>query len=227
MALALAKTLAGRHALRDRSQALNMRERQLLVMCDGKRTAQELAGFVGDGAQESVVRLMELGFVAHVDETTVRSKKANLTQTGTYSVRDGEIQERDRAASSLEWPPSQHDDFSDSHVIESNTSGSVAVAEGKKRSLAGAKMYLINILQIVRHLEANLIVKQLHDSKDRRELVKNILGALTFLQETSGEEYAERIFDQLHDMLPEKYLPMLHQHSALPTQPARLDLDVV
>lgn len=216
--MALAKTLAGRHALRERSASLNMRERQLLVMCDGKRKSEELLAFVGKDAETNINRLLELGFIAHVDTDAVRKKKADLSKSGTYSILDDGISKKyERTSSALEWLVNEGEE-----EAQRQKALETPAKTASKRSLAGAKMYVINVLQIVRHLEASMIVTQIHSSQDRDELVDNLLFALTFIQETSGEEYAERVFDQLHNILPEVYLARLHSHNVAPTTPHEL-----
>lgn len=259
--MALAKTLTGRQALRERCPHLGMRERQILIMCDGKRSALDLARTVGTQAADSIATLMNLGYVAEVQNQS----QDMLTRTGTFMV-NGTNAKRERTSSPLRLVASdgvvsdfgvstssatldaldalesnqssrsqkterssmfysQVSDFSgyegDSQAPSDSTT-SRAGAKKHKRSLAGAKMYMINVLQIVRHLEANVIITQMHKSPDRDALVDTMLYALDFIQDTSGEEYAERVFDQLHDMLPPAYLLKLHEHNVAPTIPQKL-----
>ncbi|MBH1964692.1 MAG: hypothetical protein I8H77_10180 [Comamonadaceae bacterium] len=57
------KTAKGREALSDRA-SLSMSERRILILCDGKRSRQEIVSWLGKGALLVMDRLFEQGYLA-------------------------------------------------------------------------------------------------------------------------------------------------------------------
>ena len=64
----LIKTLRARDALNDRDSALSTRQRQILILADGKRTNAQLLDLMGADAQADVDLLMRLRYLVRGDE---------------------------------------------------------------------------------------------------------------------------------------------------------------
>lgn len=61
----VAKTEKARQALQDRRH-FSARERQLLILCDGERSGEEVAGWLGEGAWQMLEDLRQRGYLAEV-----------------------------------------------------------------------------------------------------------------------------------------------------------------
>ncbi|WP_460478779.1 hypothetical protein [Comamonas humi] len=59
----MAKTEKARQALQDRRH-FSARERQLLILCNGERSGEEVAGWLGDGAWQMLEDLRRRGYLA-------------------------------------------------------------------------------------------------------------------------------------------------------------------
>lgn len=78
-----------------------------------------------------------------------------------------------------------------------------------RRSIAATKMYMIDMLQLLRNVEASSLAVSLHTSADEHELVRTVQAALRFIREASGETYALRVYQRVIETVPEPHLPGL------------------
>src|SRR6478752_2793266 len=68
-AMRLAKTSKARDALdAGKAGAVDLRERRILILADGKRTREELIGMLGDTSAASIERLVREGYLASADD---------------------------------------------------------------------------------------------------------------------------------------------------------------
>ncbi len=58
------KTDLARTALQAHRAPLDMRQRRLLILCDGQRTVADLTGLLGQDAQAMVIQLVQAGYLA-------------------------------------------------------------------------------------------------------------------------------------------------------------------
>ena len=80
-----------------------------------------------------------------------------------------------------------------------------------RRSSAGTKMYMIDLLQMMRNREASSLAVNLHTSADANELLDGVLEGLRFMCTAYGVSYSFRVYQRLLEMLPEHQLPKLTQ----------------
>ena len=80
----LIKTLRDRDALNDRDSALSTRQRQILILADGKRTNAQLLDLMGADAQADVDLLMRLRYL-------VRGDEVQLAESGFAPTAAGEM----------------------------------------------------------------------------------------------------------------------------------------
>ena len=80
----LIKTLRARDALNDRDSALSTRQRQILILADGKRTNAQLREVMGADAQADVDLLMRLRYL-------VRGDEVQLAESGFAPTAAGEM----------------------------------------------------------------------------------------------------------------------------------------
>ena len=64
----LIKTLRARDALQDRDSALSTRQRQVLILADGKRSSDQLLDLMGPEVQADIVLLLRLRYLVRADE---------------------------------------------------------------------------------------------------------------------------------------------------------------
>lgn len=203
--MALAKTTEGRKALTDRGSGLAPRERHVLILCDGKRTLSDLHGLMGAQAQAVVDDLIRRRLLTSVESA---AQAALLSETGTFrgaalaasppavaapARRAGEAGARDAAPAPA--------------PATAPAAGPGTVRVAVKRSLVGSKMYVIDLLQMQRDVDASALATAVHTSVDERELIANICGALRFIRHRSGASYARRVADHLMQSIPEPLLP--------------------
>lgn len=65
--MSYAKTIAGREALRQRNPLLSPTDRQLLIVCNGRRDAAQLGTLMCAPMDDAIERLIALGYLARVD----------------------------------------------------------------------------------------------------------------------------------------------------------------
>lgn len=89
-----------------------------------------------------------------------------------------------------------------------------------RRSLAGAKFYMLGMLELQRHESAAAHHAQLRASQDPDATVAHLLASLHCLQRTTNASMAQRVRERLAEVLPEDYLPALDKLRLATHQPA-------
>jgi hypothetical protein len=85
---------------------------------------------------------------------------------------------------------------------------------GKKqsrRSLAATKMYLIDVLQMMRDLDASSLAVSLHASETEQDFVDNVMDSIQFIAFKNGNSYANRVFTRVFEVIPENHLTTLNE----------------
>jgi hypothetical protein len=85
----------------------------------------------------------------------------------------------------------------------------VEPASRSRRSLAAAKMYLLDMLQLQRSLEAADMRLAIQTTSDPEVLVDRLIEALRHLVATTTASYGDRVFQRVAEVLPEDALPRL------------------
>lgn len=177
--MAMIKTDKAHQALRNRA-SLSVQERQILILCDGVRSRQEIAGWLGDTALALFDSLAAQGYLV-------------LRPAGgqTWTRNDARAALRqDAALAPVEKP----------HAPATAAS---------KRSLAACKMYAQGILQMQRGSDVQQMLAQLNASPDEAGLVANLQQLLRFLQQKTNASYADKVRQHLGNILPEQHLASL------------------
>lgn len=188
------KTNQAHVALQSHAGPLNLRERRLLILCDGKRGIGELIALYGADASALVQRLCEQGFLRMAAGMEPVRRDASVPAT-TASVH-------------MRPPPTPV-------AVSAATAPSVAsAAANPRRSLVAAKMYMLGMLELQRSEDALAHRMHLQTSREPGEIVAHLLASLRFLQERTNPSMAQRVRDRLGEALPEEYLPALAAASA-------------
>ena len=161
----LAKTDKARDALgAGKIGAIDLRDRQVLILADGKRARAELISMLGAERMGSIDRLMREGFLADADRAPVIAPVAVPAAP----------------------PPS-----------------------AKRRSLASAKMYLIDMLQLQRSATAAELRLSIQATSDQGLLLDRLIEALGYLLSSTPPTYGERVLARFSEVVPEDALPRL------------------
>ncbi len=175
------KTEKAHGALRDRPADVSVLERRILILSDGRRGDAEIADLLGSRAREALARLL----------------------------RDGYLSDRDMAPAPP--PPVVAIAPISAVAVESGEKPSPAgtLAAPSRRSIAAAKMYIVDMLQLQRGSDAAAIADAIRGCRDQDELAAHMLRALRFIHGIANASMSRRVSDRLAEIMPEQYLPEL------------------
>ena len=200
-AMPLNKSDKGRNALLDRSGGMSMLERRALILCDGKRGREQLVGMLGPDILPGLERLLREGYL--VDGTTARPAASKPL----LSIVPPSIVAPSIVSPSMAPAPGAADP-----VASTPTPADIAMprpAPQSRRSLAAAKMYIVDMLQLQRDPESVSLKAELQTSPSEDELVHRLGRSLRHLRTVASATYAQRIGERLAEILPEAHLPRL------------------
>lgn len=156
-----AKTELARNALATRDPVLSLSERRLLILCDGKRTTEELSTLLGPETLAMLERLGERGFVA-LPPAPPAAQPAPVT-----------------------GPPS---------------------ATRNRRSAAIAKLYMNDMLVLMRRDDARDMSARLQATSSEHEIRVAVDAALVLIATVSGPPYARKVASRVAEVVPESWL---------------------
>lgn len=187
------KTEAGKTALQNRDPLLSPRDRQLMILCNGSRTVASLVPLMGPTVVDDLARLVEAGFLVAMRPAPGPAGRA---QPAVKAVqRSGSVQAGANA-------------ISGGHL--SSTSAAQAPYTNARRSLAGTKMYIMDMLQLMRDMQASALAVAIHTSESETEFMGHVVAAAKWVFYQRGASYGMRIIDKLKEITPEPHLPLLH-----------------
>lgn len=187
------KTDLARQALQSHAAPLAMRERQALILCDGRRDMAELVVMLGAGAAAQIERLCAAGYLV----TTATPASSTPTPTSAPAPAPEPIRSIAPSAPAAVAPIS---------------------AASSRRSIVAAKLYVIGMLELQRHESAVSHRMRLQTSQDPDATVAHILAAVHCLQRTTSASFTQRVRERLAEVLPEPYLPALQEMNPAPAQ---------
>lgn len=168
-----------------------MRERRALILCDGRRNLDELIALLGPDAPTLIGRLHETGYLV----TAASVKKTFPTPTATPISAT--------TATPAPPPPAPQRE----------------TAVGARRSLVGAKFYMLGMLELQRHESAAAHHAQLQASQDPDATVAHLFASLHCLQRITNASLGQRVRERLAEVLPEDYLSALEKLNLATPQP--------
>lgn len=196
----LAKTDKARTALQARSPALNAMDRRVLIVSDGERSRDALLAMFGNGASENIERLLREGYLEAVQRPGMFAQAAS----GLASMLRSERTDREPV------------DAPSATVTAVSAPAPAPKPAISRRSMAAAKMYLVDMLQLQRNEESASLRAAIHTAPSEDELVWQLCKALRHLRATTTASYGERVTARLGEILPEPWLPRLQ--AALSTE---------
>lgn len=208
MRVLVSKTSKARAALAERSATLNVVERRALIVSNGERSLDEIAGMLGHEAVEAVERLLRDGYLAAESESPRSTLDTALTMfKSARRAVENALPQRDQTESEPE-----------PHGVAAAPAAAPQPAPaptgpppraGNRRSLAASKMYVIGLLQLQRNADAVALAAHLQATRTPDEMMTRMLDAMRHIRATCNPSYVERISDRLAEILPEEYLPAL------------------
>jgi hypothetical protein len=231
----LNKTALARDALQaGPGSGLNMQERRILIMTDGKRSLNEVMGLLGADILPAIDRLIRAGYIddgrASMPATPpaapvagLGSALGGLIRAATESVQARTEQIRAGAAPARAPLAASPQSANPAPAIDAQP----ATRSGQRRSLVAAKMYLVDMLQLQRHPDAVELKTRIQCTSGEAELLEAILDGMRVLLELTNQSYGQRIVTRLREVLPVDLLPDLdtaaNACSTPASQPERLD----
>ncbi|WP_312452459.1 hypothetical protein [Comamonas sp.] len=194
--MVMIKTDKARQALRDRG-SLSVQERQILILCDGQRSRQEIARWVGDSAGSVLDALVLSGYLA----TQQSAAPPPPLPPAAPPVLPG-----------TPAPPSPARPAS--APVAAAYVEQTRASHGSKRSLAGCKMYAVGILQMQRSADAMALAVRVQQASDETELLLGLVDMVRFLEQMTNTGYADNVKTHLRQILPEQYLGVLNLQTA-------------
>lgn len=192
MATVIRKTDKAIKALTDRT-AYGPRERQLLIMCNGHRTSHDIVNILGRDALLGLLQLEAKGLLVGVSEQAASQRPA--------------------AVSALQQAPAAPVAPAPTVATAPTPAAPAAVAvavrpppRAKRPSMAAAKVYVTDTLQLQQNDSAKQIMQLLRATSDTQEIMELILTALDIILQRSGESYTERAVQRVFEVIPDENL---------------------
>lgn len=183
---------------------LDLRDRRILILADGKRSADAIAALLGADSAASIHRLLREGYLAgatHVPGAgPVHDRGVALAglwrSTGVARDGHGDV---DRRESARQGP-----------AAEANPAVVAGVNRtAPRRSLAAAKMYMLDMLQLQRTPQAADARVAIQCAATPEDVVDALLDALRHVLDVSTPTYGDNISTRLAEILPMEALPRL------------------
>lgn len=215
--MTLQKTAKAREAIDSRSPDLSARDRRVVILADGRRSRADLIGMLGADAQALLARLIDQGYLVETPdlaETDASPAPATPDDADRPTIGMPPVLSRLVRGHRPTDPPSPTP--TPSPPVE--PAKAEATPSRGRRSLAATKLYMVDMLQLMRHPDASARAVDLHTSREEHEVVDAIIAALNCVEGLAGREYVARMRRQLLATIPEAHLTRLE--AALPDDPA-------
>ncbi|VUL87371.1 hypothetical protein [Stenotrophomonas maltophilia] len=167
------KTDLARTALQAHRAPLDMRQRRLLILCDGQRTIADLTGLLGQDAPAMVIQLVQAGYLS----------------TGTAATA-APPSPPPAAAPVPPAPPA------------AAPAATPATAVERRRSLVAARIYVLGILEMQRHPQAAALFRDLQQARAEDEVLQRLQSAMQMLPGLTSDGYCQRVRQRLLEALP-------------------------
>ena len=174
------KTDLARTALQAHRAPLDMRQRRLLILCDGQRDLAALSTMIGPEAPAMVIQLIQAGYL-------VTTAEAVATPAADPAAARSDRAPPDLPANAAAPAPA-------------------ALANGRRRSMAAARIYLLGILELQRHPRAAALFRELQQARQDSEVIEVMQTALDALTRLTSPGYTDRVHGRLVEALPLEHL---------------------
>jgi hypothetical protein len=192
--MSLARTTQATLELSNRERALPLKDRAVLLLADGHKSAQELAALVRC-TTEDVLRLVSQGYLAAPAPQRPRTRPTSPDPVG--------LPPSPAVSSASTFGPS---------TLSPTAPAPLAVDrfEGP-RSLATVRMFLFDIVErlFARRApeQADTFRQRLREARERDAMLAVARDLLEAVEQTAGFERADHIAERLARMLPDEVTP--------------------
>ncbi len=166
------KTDLARTALQAHRAPLDMRQRRLLILCDGQRSIAELTGLLGAEAPAMVIQLVQAGYLSTGQAT------ATPTPSPSAVIAPEPVAAAPAPAAATATP------------VE------------RRRSLVAARIYVLGILEMQRHPQAAALFRDLQQARAEDEVLQRLQSAMQMLPGLTSDGYCQRVRQRLLEALP-------------------------
>jgi len=166
------KTELARTALQAHRAPLDMRQRRLLILCDGQRSIADLTGLLGQDAPAMVIQLVQAGYLS----------------TGI-------------GATAPPPPPAAVVAPQPAAPAAAPVAATTTAVE-RRRSLVAARIYVLGILEMQRHPQAAALFRDLQQARAENEVLQVLQSAMRILPGLTSEGYCQRVRQRLLEALP-------------------------
>lgn len=218
----LAKTEKARTAIQSRDAALSAQERHILIVSNGQRSLNDIVSMLGPTALAPIDRLLREGYLqAAAEERTTDRMTAAAGQgmnTLLRASRDLASRVQERAQAAIEAVVAAPAPAAQAPVMPPSPTERVATLPpppapaphtGPRRSLAAAKMYMLDMLQLQRSADAAALKVAIQTSSSGEDLLTSLVQGLRYLRAVSADSYYSRVATRLDEVLPEEFVPRL------------------
>lgn len=177
--MTLIRTDRGKEALRLRDPDLSSRARQIIVLSNGVRSRAAMGDLMERDIQAKVERLIQCGYLTE----GMNARQMVPTTQGPSAAKD----------------------------VPSSAKGNdqPLLLPVSRRSLAGTKMYVMDMLQLLRDMDASSMVVSIHTSEGEMDFMSNVIVAARLIAQKRGTPYAVRVLGKLREIVPEAHLPAI------------------
>lgn len=216
----LAKTEKARTAIQSRDAALSAQERHILIVSNGQRSLNDIVSMLGPTALAPIDRLLREGYLQAAAEERTSDRMAAAAGQGMNTLlrasRDLASRVQERAQAAIEAVVAAPAPAAQAPVVGPSPTEQVATLPpppaphtGPRRSLAAAKMYMLDMLQLQRSVEAATLKVAIQSSSSGEETLANLVDSLRHLRTVAAPSYYTRIAARLEEVLPEDVAPRL------------------
>ncbi|TWI14316.1 hypothetical protein IP93_00312 [Lysobacter ruishenii] len=211
----LAKTDKARTAIQNRDAGLTAQERHILIVSNGQRSLNDIVSMLGPAILASIDRLLRDGYLQPAAAERTVDGLASTSQ-GMHALlrasRDlaSKVQERahvviEAATTAAAPPPTSFP----AEPVATLPTPPAAPRVGPRRSLAAAKMYMLDMLQLQRSSEAASLKLAIQSSSSGEEILGSLIDSLRHLRDVATASYYDRVAMRLGEVLPEEFVPHL------------------
>lgn len=188
----LIKTEKGREALRSRDPYLAPRERQIVILANGTHSRESIQELMARDIGPELHRLLQSGYLEEGAGANHVAHQVSHSQQTIPPI--GFATPAVRANHPSGQPKTQAQDQQ----------------QLSRRSLAGTKMYIVDMLQLLRDMDASSMAVSVHSSQGEMEFIENVVAAARFITEKCGPSYGLRVVNKLRETVPEVHLTAFH-----------------
>lgn len=226
MPMRLHKTPKAREMLTRNGPELSQLERRILILCDGRRDLATLLKMLGPEAYASVDVMRRQGYLdgsAPVAAPVTATARAEENRGLGLARGLNRLLGAGQSTATVETSSrSLHGAAAPSGIAAATPSTATAAPAappsshvtgsargGTRRSISAAKMYMLDMLQLQRSLEASSIAVSIQASNGEDALVEALFEGLAHLASSTKPSMSERIASRLAEILPEPHLDAL------------------